>query len=66
LKYIKEQETVDSEDRPDIVIVSGKFDEEPATTVMAESEDALAATRDQLTKTKTQYEQLLDSGKIKD
>jgi len=31
-----------------------------------ESEDQIAETRAQLTKTKTQYEQLLVSGKIKD
>jgi hypothetical protein len=38
---------------------------EPLVTEMSE-DDALAETRNQLTKTKTQYEKLLDSGKIKD
>jgi hypothetical protein len=44
---------VENDDGPDVVIVTGKIEPNQHSAGIAESEDALAETREQLTKTKT-------------
>ena len=70
-KFIKEQPIVETDEGPDVVIVTGRAEAEAEEAKAEEGEDqplvteedaiegsvdALAETREQLTKTKTQYE----------